>query len=174
MNQGNDYVPKTPKPQYNGRVPLDGGAKQGDYKMSQDVKKTAYNMEALRTSNRDEDAVSQLFFSQKNINALQQGIRYMVFKKTCGRFTIDNQSENELKQIMRAMYLEHCRHLPFEVVEQVRTLNAYVIDYAVPRITGELELYMTYRKDISSLPVPLERAQNTSVAGTKTLEMKQF
>jgi len=121
-----------------------------------------------------ENPISELFFSQHNINILQNGIRYSVFKKTNNSETIGNQSEHELLIIMRSIYLQYCKHKQFNIVEQVKELNSKVIDYAVPNVLVELNQYINYKKDASSLPIPLEHAKNVSSAGTKILYTKEF
>lgn len=118
--------------------------------------------------------VSELFFSDINIDALQQGIRYGVYRRSNGQHVIGNQSVDELKVIMRSIYLQHCDNLPFDVVEQVRDLNTHVLNYAIPTIVKELTLYNTYRKDQATLPVPLDRGQNSSIKGSKPNEFKGF
>jgi hypothetical protein len=59
-------------------------------------------------------------------------------------------------------------------VEQVRELNGRVLDYAVNTILKELDMYIGYRKDQASLPMPLDRGQNESVTGLKSNEFKTF
>lgn len=112
--------------------------------------------------------VSDLFFSTINIAALQQGIRYKVYVKSSGVHNISNQSESELLAIMRSLYLDYSKNLPFDYVGQVKSLNARVLDFAVPRIISEADMRLHYLRDINSpLPV-MEPAMATSVAGSKT------
>ena len=118
--------------------------------------------------------ISDVFFSQKNIDILQDGIRYIVYKRSADKLVIDKQSENELLIIMRSIYLQYCKHEPYAVLEQVRMLNSKVIDYAVPVILTELNQYVNYTKDASALPVPLERSVNISPKGTKVLYNREF
>lgn len=116
--------------------------------------------------------VNSLFFSQKNVDALQHGIRYRVFNRTSK--VIDNQSERELRVVMRSIYLQYARNLPTNIVEQVRDLNSKVLDYIVPKIIIEVKQYDTYIRDASSLPEPMDRGLNTSTTGTKFLHVKEF
>lgn len=118
--------------------------------------------------------VSKLFFSSINIDALQHGIRYGVYKRTNGKHVIGNQSINELKVIMRSIYMKNSENLPYNVVEQVRELNTLVLNYAIPTIVKELDQYATYRRDQSSLPIPMERSQATTIKGSKPSEFKNF
>lgn len=115
--------------------------------------------------------LSDIYFSRVNIDALQEAIRYQVYLKSCKKHIIGKQSENELLIIMRGIYLEYKRHLD-DVLQEVRYLNMKVLEYSVPKILEEIKMYLYYRKDISQLPIPLDRAQFVSSKGTKTLEQK--
>jgi len=111
--------------------------------------------------------VSDMFFSQANIDALQLGLRYGVWKRT-GK-TIGNQDPIQLKAVMRNMYNTYGMNRSTEVLDQVRVLNGWVLDYCIPDVVSALSMHDHYLRDIKQLPVPLERAQNVNVAGTKVL-----
>lgn len=134
----------------------------------------SFEGEALRGGNIQRTDVSSVYFSEQNIDALQKGIRYLVYKNTQGKYTISNQSEHELKIIMRSIFYSHSKNFPFQVLEQVKELNKKVLDFCVPRIIVELQQNELYRKDISTLPVPLEHGRNESVKGTKTSILSKF
>jgi len=121
-----------------------------------------------------QNPLSDIYFSQTNINALQDAIRYQVYQRSNGKHTIGRQSDTELQVIMRSIYLQYSKNQPYDVVGQVKVLNKMVLDYAVPIILREIGQYSQYRKDASTLPVPLERSQNVSNAGQKFLYMKDF
>lgn len=116
-------------------------------------------------------ALAQLFFSGTNVEALQLGLRNMVYARSSGRHVIGRQSEAELRIIMRAVYLQHASHRGFEVVDEVRELNGRVLDYAVPRVLSELEAHTQYLRDVSAPPAFMPPAMATSVKGERTLEM---
>jgi hypothetical protein len=118
--------------------------------------------------------LNELFFSRQNLEALQIGIKNMVAKRSGGEFVIGKQSEVELQVIMRATYLSHAKHLENDVIEQVRELNSMVIDFCVPRIIEEIRMFKYYKKDISSLPMPLDRGQFSSSKGLRILETKEL
>jgi hypothetical protein len=119
-----------------------------------------------------ENPVSELFFSKHNIEILQQGLRYLVYKKT--QQVIDNQSENELLIIMRSIYLQYAKHMPYNIISQVKALNTRVLDYAVDKVSSEVKQYADYKQHASTLPMPLEHAVNVSLAGTKILHNRQL
>jgi hypothetical protein len=118
------------------------------------------------------DGLSELYFSQTNVDAVQQGIRYGVFKQT-GK-TIGEQSVTELKIVMRSIYLQYARHRAGEVLQETRELNKRVLDFCVKQIVDEIGIYEHYKADISRLPEPLARSTNVSSAGTRELPAHQF
>lgn len=118
--------------------------------------------------------LSDLFFSAENINALQDGIRYRVWMETDKKYVIGRQSDTELKIVMRSIYYQHAMHKPSDLVSQVRDLNAMVLDWVVPEVVSNLKQFEVYRKDASTLPMPMERAQLSTQKGTKVLEQKRF
>lgn len=116
--------------------------------------------------------LTDLFFSEHNVNILQDGIRYVVFKKTGKK--IDRQSDSELYVVMRSIYLQESINLPHSIVQQVRALNSKVLDYCVNTIVQELSMYESYIQDITTLPTPIPRSINTSIRGMKIAELTEF
>jgi hypothetical protein len=158
-----------------GRLNLDISVSQPDYNSFVECRSmpTNYVNDAIK-GNMAQTPVSELFFSDYNVQLLQKGIQNMVLNKSCGKYKIGTQSPNELLTVMRATYLQDGLNSIANVVHQVKKLNEIVLMYCVPRILSELEMHNTYLKDISTLPVPMKYGENTNVAGTKTLELKHF
>jgi hypothetical protein len=116
--------------------------------------------------------ISDLFFSSLNMNALQDGIRNRVYNETEQK--ISRQSDIDLLIIMRSIYFTYAQNRPDDIVQQVRELNIRVLDETVPRVVSEVRTNLIYQKDICTLPVPMERSQNMSSAGTKTLFTREL
>lgn len=116
--------------------------------------------------------VSDMFFCPQNIDILQDAIRYKVYKET--DIVIGRQSDQELKIIMTSMFFRYARHVANDVVGQVRELNSHVITYAVKEVLTNLKQYIGYRRDASTMPLPLDNPQLMGTKGTKTLEIKTF
>ena len=161
--------------QNNGRIDSLYGENYNIYDLFKEEKKPSlnFNNEAIKGTHSNND-ISRVFFSKENIDALQDAIRYQIYIKSCKKHIIDRQSDTELKLIMRATYLEHARHATRDVLAEIQRLNNIVIDFCVPRILQEINIYMRYRSDINSLPIPMERGQFSSSKGLKVLETKQF
>jgi hypothetical protein len=114
------------------------------------------------------------FFSSKNIQIIQNGIRANVYKKSDGEFIISQQDCDTLKIIMRGVFLQHSMNMQYNYTEQISQLNEMVIDFSVKQIMGEIESYIKYKRDVSTLSMPLPLPIMTSTVKTKQLELKQW
>ena len=122
--------------------------------------------------NFEKTPLNQAFFSEPNFQIIQNSIRKTVYDKS-GEI-IDPVSTDDLFMVMRAIYLQSGRNLPYNIAEQIEDLNERVSVWCVPKILAEVSMFKTYSKDISSLPVPLSHPVNQSSAGTKSLPFKEF
>ena len=107
--------------------------------------------------------------SKQNVDVIQKGIQTEVYRISGPKkWMIDPQDVDEIKMIMRAMYLQYGKNRRGEVKDQVKELNAHVLDYSIPNIITNAKQYVKYANDVSTLPVPLENPKYTSSAGTRT------
>ncbi len=157
----------------NGRVDLVTPVKQPGWaqQMQQQGANNTFHREALY-GRITRTPVSDMFFSPQNIDILQEGIRYKVYKDT--DVVIGRQSDQELKIIMTSMFFRYARHVANDIVGQVRELNSHVINYAVKEVLTNLKQYIAYRRDASTMPLPMDNPQLMGTKGTKTLEIKNF
>ncbi len=129
----------------------------------------------LTRGNWEETPVSRAFFSPANMTFLQNAIRREVYEKSKEKqWVIGPQDIDELKIIMRALYLRYALNLPDNIQRQVEDLNRTVLDWAVPRIMSEVQYYFHYLDDISHMPVPIDRPVSMSSAGSKSMPMTKF
>jgi hypothetical protein len=120
--------------------------------------------------NWDHNALSDTFFTRTNVDRIQKEIRKEVYRISGPKqYVIDDQDVDELKMIMRAMYLQYSKNNAGNIQGQLQELNDLVIKWSVPRIMSEIEQYNYYLNDISHLPIPLEQPMNMSSAGTRSL-----
>jgi hypothetical protein len=103
----------------------------------------------------DSTPLSQAFFSQQNIQILQNGIRAGVYKRSNGQYTIGNQDCDSLKIIMRSVYLQHSANQPQNYQHQITQLNNIIFEYCIQQVYSEAQGYMKYIDDVSTLVVPL-------------------
>ena len=121
----------------------------------------------------DSTTLSQVFFSEQNIQIIQNGIRAGVYKKSNGQYTIGPQDCDSLKIIMRSVFLQYSANQPNNISEQITELNKIVLDYCIQQVYSEAQGYMTYVNDVSTLVVPIERPVMTS-NNDRQLELKSW
>jgi hypothetical protein len=123
--------------------------------------------------NWDHTPLSDAFFTRKNVQILQNDIRREVYRMSGPKqYVIDDQDVDELKMIMRAMYLQYSKNNSFNIEGQIKELNDLIVKWSAPRILSEIQQYNYYLNDISHLPVPLPQPMHMSSAGTKSLPFK--
>lgn len=125
------------------------------------------------TGNWYNTILSDAFFSAKNIQMLQNGIRVGVYQRSNGQYIIGEQSNDELKIIMRSIFLQNSKNQPTGIASQISELNRLVLQYCVPHLFVEADGYMKYKNDVSTLVVPLARPI-LSYTNDKQLELKPW
>jgi hypothetical protein len=161
---------------YNGRVDIIQNPNpevlfQMQERIARRNKATTY-CEALNGTWED-NLLSQVYFSSKNIQILQNGIRAGVYAMSGNKYVIAPPNIDTLKIIMRSTYLQYAEHYPTNITEQVERLNKIVLDYAVPATYNEAVGYIRYREDQSTLVVPLDLPLNHD-RQYKQLELKPW
>jgi hypothetical protein len=114
--------------------------------------------------------LGELFFSQENINRIQQKIKYEVFKRTNGKYKIEvDQNESDLLIVMRDVYISDALNNPYKLVHQVKLLNHKTIEKILPDMISMIKQDDEYinqlDKPIDPIPLPV----NVSKAGRLSL-----
>jgi hypothetical protein len=107
--------------------------------------------EGLWTSN----SLSDAFFSQQNIQIIQNGIRAGVYHRSNGQYTIGPQDCDSLKIVMRSVFLQYSANQPNNISQQIAQLNNIVLEYCIQQVYSEAQGYMKYINDASTLVVPI-------------------
>ena len=162
---------------YNGRIDIINNTLTSDYNNNlyteDNNPNKNFHSEALKGI-QTESLLSRTFFSDKNIDIIQNSIRYNVYSLSNSQHIIGRQSDIQLQIIMRSLYLQFSKNLNTGIREQVQELNNMVVNYCVPRILSEIQQYIVYKSDVSKLPEPIDRSLNLSVKGSKTLILKSL
>lgn len=107
----------------------------------------------------ENNVLAQVYFSSGNEQILQNGIRAGVYKLSNEKYVASQQNSDQLKIIMRSIYLQFAHQSNKEsITSQVNTLNKHVFGYCIPYVYAEAISYVKYLKDQSTLVVPLERS----------------
>jgi hypothetical protein len=119
------------------------------------------------------DAISNRFFSQENVDFIQSQIQQRIYQKTMGKYTIDKQDCTTLFVIMRGFFLQYSTNNNNNIDSQLNKLNETVLDYCVDNVYSELNMYVKYLHDASTIAEPLS-APILSNMKDKTLEFKNW
>ena len=121
----------------------------------------------------EKTTLSCSYFSKENIKIIQNGIRAGVYEMSKQQYIIDNQDVEILNTIMRSIFLQYSSNLEKNIAEQIKALNKLVIDYCVPKLYVEARSYLIYKKDVSTLVIPMSNPTYAN-HNDKTLHLKHF
>ena len=121
----------------------------------------------------DETILSQVYFSNQNIQIIQNGIRAGVYNRSNGQYIIGPQDCDSLKIVMRSVFLQYSANQPNNIPEQIAELNKIVLDYCIQQVYSEAQGYITYVNDASTLVVPIAHPVMTS-NNDRQLELKSW
>lgn len=149
-----------------------------DYKMYKQTSGRCDDMKSFSKTMlmgiQEESTLSHLFFSQKNINNLQNLIRKRVYDASQQKYVIDNQNQDELLLIMRYIYLQYAINQNIDFKNQIMCLNENVVENVLPNILSAVELYQKYMQDASQPYYTMDRPLFESVTGTKSYDLSRF
>ena len=114
------------------------------------------------------NVLNQTFFSQRNVDILQNNIRKMVFEKL--GYLIGRQSDVQLEIIMRSIFLQYARNLPYKIKEQIQELNKMVLDFSVNEIIVNIKSYVNFKDEITNDKRIFQKPLFVSSKGSKTLK----
>lgn len=103
----------------------------------------------------NETPLTQTYFSEDNINIIQNGIRAGVYRKSNGQYTIGSQDCDSIKIIMRGIYLQYSINQPTDIPKQIEDLNDMVLNYCIPKVYLEAQGYLKYLSDVSTMAEPI-------------------
>ena len=118
-----------------------------------------------------DNPVKTAFFSESNMDTLQQAIISGIYNKSDGNWRIGNQDCDTLTVIMRGIFLQNSLNMHTNIPEQVEALNKLVLDYAVPQVYNSIDAHLSYKRDVSTLAVPIDRPVST-YSHHKSMEFK--
>ena len=104
----------------------------------------------------ENNVLAQVFFSEGNIQIIQNAIRRGVFHLSNSKYNVPPQNIDQLKIIMRSTYMQYAKHSPNDITLQIKELNELVLDYCIPFVFNESIAYVKYLYDQNTLVVPLE------------------
>lgn len=89
------------------------------------------------------------FFSDENIDIINKQLILTVYKKSNKLYKINKQPSESLLIVMRYVFLEYARHLPYNITQQIRELNNTVIDEILPNVFTNISQKIEYLNTIN-------------------------
>ena len=121
-----------------------------------------------------ETPLNSVFFSQSNIEHIQQAVHDQVMLMSGNKYNIDRQNDDDIKIIMRSYYLMYGKNNPKMVSQELEDLNRRTIGYISGKVFSEVDIHMFYRKDIEQFAPPIANPTNVHVYGSRSNELKSF
>lgn len=118
--------------------------------------------------------LSGLYFSQVNVDFLQDQMVERIYKKSKGQHVIGKQSEDELLIIMRSIYLQYGKNGDSNLQQQINDLNERVLDYSIGNIMMNIEQHYAYLKDLTKEQEIMDKPQYVHIKGEKSLMPNHF
>ena len=118
-----------------------------------------YVQQALNQYKTCSTPLIETYFSNSNIRYIQNKLKREIYNLT--KQHIDEQSTDEIFVIMSYAYSTYMTTVP-KNTDKIKFLNNVVLNILIPMVASNVLQYLQYIKDISSLPVPMERAQHTT------------
>ena len=137
------------------------------------IKNKATEYRESLTGEWENNLLAKVFFSQGNMQIVQNGLRAGVYELSKNQYVIPPQNIDALKILMRNIYLQYAQHYADNVTQQVERLNDLVLKHCVPLVYNETVGYMKYLQDQSSLVVPLDVPMHHD-RNYKQLELKPW
>ena len=113
--------------------------------------------------------MEKVFFLDENVQLIQRQIIMSVYKSSNKKYLIKEQNKEDINIVMKYIFNEYAQHLPFKIKEQVTELNNKVSSILTKEIIDNLESHQKYITDSTTQPTLLDRPQNVTSAGNRTL-----
>jgi len=126
-------------------------------------KKLIKNMVNISTCNQSN--LENIFFSDQNIDIINKLLILTIYNMSNKKYKIAEQSKEKLLIVMRYIFIEYAKHLPYNIKNQVLELNYLVINNIIPdiitNITQKLEYLKTIycRNELLELPEKVKQKQ---------------
>lgn len=113
--------------------------------------------------------LEELYFSESNIEIIQKQLVLSIFNKTNRKYLIPFQNYKSILTVMKFIFNDQAKHLPYDITDQIKELNLKVIKELTPMIIKNIDSKMKYLDDINSPPPVNDLPLNVNSAGNKTL-----
>ena len=113
--------------------------------------------------------LEDLFFSESNIEIIQKQLVLSIYNKTNKKYLIPFQNNKSILIVMKFIFNDQAKHLPYNITKQIEELNLKVILELTPMIIKNIDSKLKYLDEINSPPPVKDLPVNVNSAGNKTL-----
>ena len=107
----------------------------------------------------DSDILMEAFFSKENVNIINKKLIMRVFKESKNKVYISPQDPKKLMIVMKYIYQEYAKHLPFKIEYQIEELNCLVVGDIYKKVLSNAMQKVNYLVEINTprkiLPPPI-------------------
>jgi len=107
----------------------------------------------LKISECNVGDLEKTFFSKENIDLINKQLILSVYNSTNKQFLICTQKEADLLIVMRYVFIEYSRNLPYDINNQIKNLNYQVVNEILPTVISNIDQKIGYLKDIETQPI---------------------
>jgi hypothetical protein len=107
----------------------------------------------LKISECNVGDLEKTFFSKENIDLINKQLILSVYNSTNKQFLICTQKEADLLIVMRYVFIEYSRNLPYDINNQIKKLNYRVVNEILPTVVSNVDQKIGYLKDIETQPI---------------------
>tara|TARA_Y100000004_G_scaffold116925_1_gene131507 strand:+ start:317 stop:796 length:480 start_codon:yes stop_codon:yes gene_type:complete len=157
----------------NGRIDIINNTKPKNKLFNKPMSNKPVDYKEALTGTLECSTLSKAFFSKQNMQIIQNSIRATVYARSNNQHIIGQQDTVNLQIIMRSIFLQYTRSISTNITQQISDLNNLVVNFCVPKILPEIDAYIKYKNDVSTLVVPIDRPVQTDFK-FKSNEFKRF
>jgi hypothetical protein len=107
----------------------------------------------IKTSECSLNDLEETFFSEDNVALINKQLILTVYRKTKQQFLICPQKDQDLIIVMRYVFIEYSKNLPYNIKEQVSELNCRVISEILPIVISNADQKIGYIRDSTTQPI---------------------
>lgn len=159
---------------YNAKIYINENENPPNYDLYQNSNQPQSNFQNSLAGIQEDSALSREYFSNRNVNIIQDSIQNRILEESNGQYSIGRQSDLQLQIIMRSIYLSYSRNRTDNLQLQISELNALVVKEAIQVILPNIRQYLGYKKDISTPRHIISHPINPSSAGEKTYSLMRL
>jgi hypothetical protein len=115
----------------------------------------------IRTTECNINDLENIFFSDANIDLINKQLILAVWKQSNKQYKIEFQDKNKLIIIMRYVFIEYAKNLPYDLKKQITELNCIMVGIMLPDIITNFEQKIGYLKYIENRAPLLDLPKST-------------